>query len=269
MQAFELCIPTKIIFGESRVSEVGKLAKQYGDKLLMVYGMGSIKKNGSYDKVVKSLSNAGIKFIEHPDVKSNPVLSHTIKGVEIVKKQNLKLILAVGGGSVMDEAKAISIGACTNDNVWDLATGKAEIKASLPVITVVTIPATSSEMNATSVLTNEQLNRKEGFANAHMYPKLSILDPELTYSISLKQTAYSAADIISHIFEGYLTHNDNFVPMQNRYCENIIKTIIECMDILIKDSKEGQASSNSRAGKRGRRICPYNGYTRISLFSWS
>lgn len=241
MQAFELYIPTKIIFGEGRIFEVGEFAKEHGNKLLLVYGMGSIKKNGVYDKVVKSLNNANINFVEYPGVKSNPILAHTYKGIEIAKEEKVDLILAVGGGSVMDEAKAISIGACSDSDVWDLVTGKAEIKASLPIITAATIPATSSEMNATSVLTNEKLHRKEGFTNSCMYPKLSILDPELTYSIPLNQTAYSAADIISHILEGYLTHNDKFVPMQNRYCENIIKTVIECMDILLKNSEDGQA----------------------------
>jgi alcohol dehydrogenase YqhD (iron-dependent ADH family) len=242
VQAFELCIPTRIIFGEGTVNNLGDVVKQFGSNAFLVtYDKSFMKKIGIYQKVLNSLNNAGIKVTEHFGVKSNPSIEDARKAIKVVKKSKPDVIIAVGGGSVIDEAKAIGIGACSKDDIWDLVTGKAEIKASLPVVTVVTIPATSSEMNATCVMTNEKLKRKEGFGNPLMYPKVSILDPQLTYTIPLKQTAYSATDIISHIFEGYLAHNDSFVPMQNRYCENIIKTTIECMNKLLKNPKDAQS----------------------------
>ena len=190
-----------------------------------------------------SIKKAGVSAVEFYGVKSNPTVAHARQAIEIVKKEKPDVILAVGGGSVMDEAKAISVAALSDADVWEIAQGKVETKKSIPLVCVVTIPATSSEMNCVSVMSNDDLKRKEGFYNPLMYPKVSILDPELTYSIPVKQTAYSAADIISHLFEGYLTHTDSFVPMQNRYCEGMVKTVMDCMDILLDDPKNAQARS--------------------------
>ncbi|MBN1299555.1 MAG: iron-containing alcohol dehydrogenase [Actinobacteria bacterium] len=235
MKDFEFCIPTKIVFGKDRIREIGAFAKKYGKKLLLVYGQSSIKKNGVYDKVVKSLDAAGLKYTEFSGVKSNPVLSHVNKGIEIAKKENVDFVLAVGGGSAIDEAKAIASGLCYDGNVWDFYNGKKTIEETLPILTIPTLPAAASEMNGGSVITNEQTRQKFGIIDDHLFPAVSILDPLVTFSVPLDYTAYGAVDAISHLTEGYFTHDDNWVPIQDRYVEGLVRTIIESTDIVLKN----------------------------------
>ncbi len=244
MKDFELCIPTKIVFGKNRVAEVAKYVSQYGKTLLLVYGMNSIKKSGIYDKVTQALKKEGLNIIEHPGVKSNPVLSHVKKGIALAKKEKVNVILAVGGGSVIDESKAIAAGACYNGDVWDFFEDKAKIKKALPVITVLTISATASEMNNVSVVTNEERKQKFGFGNDNFYPKVSILDPTVTYTIPANYSAYSGVDAIIHAIEGYFTHENKWLPIQDRYVEGIVKTLIESTDIILKkpDDYDGRAT---------------------------
>jgi len=135
----------------------------------------------------------------------------------------------------------MAMGAFYDGDVWDLATGKGEVDKALPIVTVLTIPATSSEMNCTSVISNDAEKRKEGFVNPMMFPKVSILDPELTYSIPFLQTAISATDVVSHLMEGYINHNDPWAPMQDRFAQGMIKTIFDCIEKLQKDPKDAQA----------------------------
>lgn len=242
MFPFEYYIPTKIIFGEGTVQQIGNIASSYGKKVLLVsYEESFIEQIGLLEKVMKPLKDSDLDVVTHFGVKSNPTVEHVRLGVLKVKSERPDVIIAVGGGSVMDEAKAISLAGLTDVDIWDLASGTSQAEKALPLITVVTIPATSSEMNSTSVISNDELRRKEGFANPLMYPRVSILDPELTYSIPIQQTAYSAADIISHLMEGYINHTDPFVPMQDRYAQGMIKTIFDCMDRLLKDPKDKQA----------------------------
>jgi alcohol dehydrogenase YqhD (iron-dependent ADH family) len=235
MENFEFHIPTKIVFGKDTINEVGKKAVNFGKKLLMVYGMGSIKKSGTYDKVIKSLRHENLEVIEFPGVKSNPVLSHAKEGIRLAKANKVDFILAVGGGSVIDEAKAIAAGALFEGNVWDFYTSKATVKAALPIIVVLTIPASSSEMNSNSAITNEAIKRKAGFHSPFLYPSISILDPTVTYTIPSNYIAYSAADEVSHLLEGYFTHSDEWSPIQNRYAEGLVKTIIESAEKALKD----------------------------------
>ena len=244
MKSFEFHIPTKIVFGEGKISLIGSYAEQYGKKLLLVYGKGSIKKNGVYNKVVKSLNDVHLDFIEYTGVKSNPVLSHVNEGIKLARKEKVDFILAVGGGSVIDEAKAIAAGLCYDGNVWDFYDGTAKIKEALPVLTILTIPATASEMNGGTVISNEQTRQKFGFIDEHLFPKLSILDPTATYSISPDYTAYGAVDAISHATEGYFTHDSGWYPVQDRIVEGLVKTIIESTEIVLKkpDDYYGRAT---------------------------
>jgi alcohol dehydrogenase YqhD (iron-dependent ADH family) len=241
MKNFELCIPTKIVFGRGRVSEIGSYAKEYGKKLLLVYGKNSIKKSGIYDNVMKSLNDADLTVFEHPGVKSNPLLSHTKEGILIAKSKKVDFILGVGGGSVIDEAKAIAAGALYEGNVWDFYKGTAKIKAALPVLSVLTIPATASEMNGGTVITNEETIQKYGFIDDHLLPKVSILDPTVTYTIPANYTAYSAVDAIAHLIEGYFTHNQNPHPIQDRYVEGLVKTIMESAEVILKNPLDYEA----------------------------
>ena len=202
MYPFEFNMPTKAVFGEGKVAEIGKMAADFGKKaLLLTYDEDFVKKIGFYQKVVESCKAAGVELISVFGVKSNPTVEHATGVIAKVKAEKPDVIIALGGGSVMDEAKFVGIASQYNGDPWDLASGKAPIEKTLPVITVVTIPATSSELNGTSVMSYEKVQRKEGFANPVMRPKAAILDPELTYSIPIQQTAYSAADIISHLLE--------------------------------------------------------------------
>lgn len=243
MYPFELCLPTKVIFGDDAVQKTGDIAAEFGKKaFVLTYDKKLMQSIGIYSKVIGPLKEKGIEIVEFFGVKSNPTIEHTREAIRLVKKEKPDVLIAVGGGSVMDEAKAIGVGAEYGGDVWDLCSGAAPIEKSIPLIAVVTIPATSSEMNCVSVMSNDEIKRKDGFASPVMYPKVAILDPSLTYTIPVKQTAYSAADIISHAFEGYLTHN-TYAPFQDRYCESVVKTIMECMDRILENPSDADARS--------------------------
>jgi NADP-dependent alcohol dehydrogenase len=238
MKNFDFHVPTKIIFGEGTVPRIGSEAKVYGKKLLLVYGRSSIKKSGLYDKVTASLKEAGLEIVEHPGVRPNPVLSHLHKGVEIAKKEKVDFILGVGGGSVIDESKGIAAGAVTDIDPWNFYIGKENIKGALPVLSILTIPATGTEMNNSSVVTNDETKEKVGFMNVNLYPKVSILDPTVTYTVGPDYTAYSAVDAISHLFEGYFTHTAGWLPIQDRIVEGLVKSIIESTEIILDNPED-------------------------------
>ena len=242
MYPFEYHIPTKIIFGEGTVKRAGEVAAGFGKKAMLVsYDEELIKQIGFYDKAMEPLKQAGIEVLPLFGVKSNPDVTLVREGVKICKEQKPDVVIALGGGSVIDTAKAIAVGACYDGDVWDFPEGKAEIKAALPIMTILTIPATSSEMNPVSVMNNDEIRRKDGFVSPYMYPTVSILDPELTYTLPLKQTAISAADIVSHLMEGYINHKLEWAPMQDRFSQGMIRTIIDSMKRLQKDLSDKEA----------------------------
>lgn len=242
MYAFEFSMPTKIKFGEGVVADVGKEAQEFGKKaLLLSYDEDFVKKVGFFDKVAASCKDAGVEMLAAFGVKSNPTVEHALDVLETIRLEKPNVIIAVGGGSVIDEAKFLGIAAKYEGDPWDLVIGKAPINDSLPVIAVVTIPATSSELNVVSVMSYEKIQRKEGFGNPIMRPKVAILDPELTFTIPEKQTAYSAADVISHLMESYFGHTLEWAPFQDRYCQGGIRTIIECMDRLLVNPADKEA----------------------------
>ena len=240
MKNFVFYNPTKIVFGKGTASQVGEEVKAIGRKVMLVYGMSHIKQTGLYDEIIKSLSRAGVKFLEYPGVKPNPVLSHTREGIAQVKKENVDAILAVGGGSVIDESKAIAAGAVTRHDIWDFFTGERSVKDALPLGTVLTIPAAGSEMNGGMVITNEETGEKFGFGAEPLHPKFSILDPSLTFSIPTNYSAYSAVDSISHLIEGYFTCEDDWTPIQDRYVEGLVKTIMECTEKILAEPDDYQ-----------------------------
>jgi alcohol dehydrogenase YqhD (iron-dependent ADH family) len=242
MYPFEFSLPSKIKFGEGAVSDVGKAALEFGKKaLLLTYDENFVKQVGFFQKVAKSCEEAGVELVSCFGVKSNPTVEHALGVLEIVHKSKPDVIIALGGGSAIDEAKFVGIASKCEGDPWDLVTGKTPITSSLPVIAVVTIPATSSEVNVVSVMSYEKIQRKEGFGNAIMLPKVAILDPELTYSIPLKQTAYSAADIISHLLESYFGHTLEWAPFQDRFCQSGVRTIIDCMNRILVNPKDKEA----------------------------
>ncbi|MDR1885495.1 MAG: iron-containing alcohol dehydrogenase [Synergistaceae bacterium] len=242
MFPFEFVMPTKVVFGAGEVSKVGREVLSFGKKAMLVtYDEQFVKSVGFYDKVKKSCDEAGVTLVEFFGVKSNPTAEHAAEGIRIAKEQKPDVIIGLGGGSAMDTAKYIGVGALYDGDTWDFPLGRATIQQTLPVITVVTIPATSSELNGTAVITNETLRRKDGFASPVMRPKVTILDPELTYSIPIRQTAYSAADIVSHLLEHYLGHQLEFAPYQDYFCQGGIRSIMDCMDRLLVNPSDPDA----------------------------
>ena len=242
MVPFEFVLPTKIIFGSGEVRQVGKEAYTFGTKALLVtYDEEFVKSVGLYDKLKKSCDDAGVALLEFFGVKSNPTVEQAAAGIALAKKEKPDIIIALGGGSVIDTAKYIGIAALYDGDPWDFATGKTTIERTIPVVAVVTIPATSSELNGTSVMNNETLKRKDGFLSLVMRPKVAILDPELTYSIPQRQTAYSAADIVSHLLEHYLGHQLAFAPYQDHFCQGGIRSIMECMDRILENPADPDA----------------------------
>jgi alcohol dehydrogenase YqhD (iron-dependent ADH family) len=241
MQEFVFHNPTKIIFGEGKIAELGGEAKAHGKKALLVYGMGSVKKNGVYDQAVASLTEAGIEIVEFGGVKSNPMMSYARKGVELAKAEQVDMVVAIGGGSVIDTSKSICAGAVTETDILEFFVFTSNVETALPLLAVVTIPAAGSEMNGGMVLTRDDTLDKLGTCNyPPLYPKVSILDPTVTYTLPQSYTAYSAADSMSHLLEGYLTQTDEWTPIQDRYVEGLCKSIMEAADRAVADPSDFQ-----------------------------
>jgi len=206
MTNFIYNIPTKIIFGKDEHKNVGKIINDYGIKrVLLHYGGGSIKANGCYDDIIKSLNEAGIIYFELPGVQPNPKVSLVRKGVEICKKENIQLILAVGGGSVIDSAKAIGFSALGDNDPWDYFEGIVKPSKVIPVGVVLTLSASGSEMSSSCVISNDELALKRGCGSELNRPLFSILNPELTYTVNKYQTACGIVDIMMHTLERYMT----------------------------------------------------------------
>ncbi len=233
MENFVYQNTTKIIFGRDTDKEVGREVKEYTDKVLFHYGGGSIKKYGVYESVINSLAGEGIKIIELSGAKPNPVLETVYEGIELCRKENINFILSVGGGSVIDSAKAIALGVPYEGDVWDFFDGKAKPENALPTGVVLTIPAAGSESSDVSVITNEKVKVKKGYHHQFIRPVFAILNPQLTYTLPPFQSAAGAADIISHVLERYFTHSKN-VDLTDRLCESTIKTVIKNTPVVLK-----------------------------------
>ncbi|MDC7225711.1 MAG: iron-containing alcohol dehydrogenase [Spirochaetales bacterium] len=238
MNNFEFRNPVQIVFGKKTEERAGELAAQYGaKKVLLHYGGGSIKKSGLYDRIVKSLESSGIVWAELPGVKPNPRLSLVREGVTLCREENIDLILAVGGGSVIDSAKAIGIGVKYDGDVWDFYTGKAEPQESLPTAVVLTIPAAGSESSQGSVITNEDGGLKRPVNAACMFPAFSICNPELAFTLPVHQIAAGTADIFAHMHERYFT-NIKHVDLTDRLIEAGMRNIIHHAPRLLDASED-------------------------------
>lgn len=234
MENFVFHNPTKLIFGKDQLEQLKAEVSNYGKKVLLVYGGGSIKKNGLYDRVLSLLSEVEVEVHELSGVEPNPRLSTAQKGVEICKKEGIDFLLAVGGGSTIDCTKLIAAGAKYDGDAWDLVTRKVLAEEALPFGTVLTLAATGSEMNAGSVITNWETKEKYGWGSPATFPQFSILDPTFTFTVPRDQTIYGMVDMMSHVFEQYF-HNVKNTPAQDRMCEGILKTVIETAPKLVND----------------------------------
>ncbi|MEB9832297.1 iron-containing alcohol dehydrogenase [Bacillus cereus] len=234
MQNFVFRNPTKLIFGKGQLEQLKTEIPQFGKKVLLVYGGGSIKRNGIYDNVISILKNINAEVFELTGVEPNPRVSTVKKGIQICKENGVEFILAVGGGSVIDCTKAIAAGSKYDGDVWDIVTKKTFANEALPFGTVLTLAATGSEMNAGSVITNWETNEKYGWGSPVTFPQFSILDPVHTTSVPKDQTIYGMVDIMSHVLEQYFHHGTN-TELQDRYCEAVLKTVIETAPKLLSD----------------------------------
>lgn len=231
MHDFEFHNPTKIIFGRDKEEGIGPLLQEdRHSKVLLVYGSQSVKKSGLLDRVKDNLSHHLVNYVEFGGVVSNPVLSHTRKGVELAKAEKVDAVLAVGGGSVLDEAKAIAVGALAGCDVWEFFLGK-QVTAALPIYTILTLAATGSEMNGNSVVTNEDTKQKYNIASPLVYPEVSILNPQLTCSVPQDYSTYGAVDAIAHVIEAYFTKKPG-TRLQDRLVESIVKTVIASQNVI-------------------------------------
>ncbi|MFH1197837.1 MAG: iron-containing alcohol dehydrogenase [bacterium] len=244
MNNFEFYNPTKLFFGKGEISKIGNEIKKYNvTKVLLIYGKASIFNNRVYDQVSASLIKSGVEFIECGGVKPNPVLSKVHEVIELCRKENVDGILAVGGGSVLDSAKAIAAGFFYEGDVWDAFEGKVQLSKTLPLFTILTLSATGSEMNAWAVITNEDENKKWAFsAGESSYPKVTVLDPTAQFSLPRAQTVNGAVDAMAHIFELYFDPTKN-TDVQDEIAEGLLRTIIKHTPVLLTKPD----NENSRA----------------------
>ncbi|MBN2669168.1 MAG: iron-containing alcohol dehydrogenase [Bacteroidales bacterium] len=226
MHSFEFYNPTRLIFGESKIETLNKYIVQT-HKVLVVYGGGSIKRNGIYEKVSKALS--GNNWVEFSGIEPNPKLETLMKAVELARNEQVDFILAVGGGSVIDGVKFIASAIhFKEEDPWQIVlSGGQLIKEVVPFGTILTLPATGSEMNAGSVITNGKAEEKRVFSNPKCFPKFSILDPIVIASLPKKQIANGIVDAMVHILEQYLTASEQATPIQDGYAETLLRTLIE------------------------------------------
>lgn len=226
--------PTRLVFGKNQIQTLKDELGNFGKKVLVVYGGGSIKRNGLYDEVMNELKKMDAEVSELSGVEPNPRVSTVRRGVEICKEKGIDTLLAVGGGSVIDCTKAIAAGAKYDGDVWDLITLKAQPQEALPFGTILTLAATGSEMNSGSVITNWETQEKYGWGSPLVFPKFSILDPTYTFSVPRDQTIYGIVDMMSHVFEQYF-HNATNTPLQDRFAESILLTVMEAAPKLLED----------------------------------
>ena len=243
MLNFDYSIPTKIFFGKDKIDVLAENVKKYGSKVLIVYGGGSIKKSGLYGKIIDIFNKNEINFSELSGVEPNPRISSVRKGIELCRENKIELILAVGGGSVIDCSKVIAAGYYYDGDAWDIVLDQNKISKVLPIASILTLAATGSEMDAGAVITNLETSEKLGTHNKDMAPKFSILDPTYTFSVPANQTAAGTADIMSHIFEVYFS-NTSEAYVQNRMAEALLKTCINYGEKAITDPKNYEARSN-------------------------
>lgn len=235
MNSFSFYNPVKIHFGKGSINQLQKELPAYGKNILVVYGGGSIKKNGVYEDVMAQLQALQMNVYELSGVEPNPRVSTARKGIEICKEHQIDIVLAVGGGSVIDCSKLIVAGAVTDVDAWDIVLKKHIPTSALPLATVLTLSATASEMNSGSVITNWETKEKFGWGSQHTFPKFSILDPTYTYTVPTDQTVNGIVDTMTHIFEQYF-HNATNTPLTDEMCFGILRTIIEVAPKVLKDA---------------------------------
>lgn len=244
MNSFIYDIPVKVYFGRDQLSHLGTELRKFGRRVLLTYGGGSIKRNGLYYRVVSELRNADMEVYELSGIEPNPRIESVRQGVAMCKEHNIDVLLAVGGGSTIDATKFMAAGACVEHDAWEFfGAGAKPIERALPIVTILTLSATGSEMDTGGVITNLETGDKLGRLAQPLLPKVSFLDPTLTYSVSAYQTACGAADIMSHIMEVYFNMNKDLF-MLDCFMEGMLKTVVKYAPIAIAEPENYEARAN-------------------------
>ena len=243
MNSFVYNIPVKVYFGENQLIHLGEELSKYGKRVLLTYGGGTIKKIGLYDKVIEEIDTAGLEVYELSGIEPNPRINSVREGAQLCKDKNIDVLLAVGGGSTIDATKWIAAGACVDFDPWDFLSKKVSVKKALPILTVLTLAATGSEMDNGGVISNPETKDKIGLGADPLLPKVSFLDPTYTYTVSQYQTACGAADMMSHIIEVYF-NMDQDLYMLDTFMEGMMKTIIKYAPIAMKEPDNYEARAN-------------------------
>ncbi len=244
MNSFVYNIPTKVYFGVNQLHNLGAEISVYGKRVLMTYGGGSIKRTGLYDRVMTELKNSGAEVYELGGIAPNPRVSSVREGARICKEHNIDVLLAVGGGSTIDCTKWIAASACVDHDAWDFFNEKkAPVNKALPIITILTLAATGSEMDSGGVISNPETNDKIGRLSPLLFPKVSFLDPTVTYTVNRYQTACGTADIFSHICEQYFNLNED-LEMLDQIMEALMRTLIQFAPVALKKPEDYEARAN-------------------------
>ncbi len=233
MENFNIYNPTSLHFGNNALNSLGPVLLETGRKVLLVYGKGSIKKSGLYDQLMTLLKKSGLEVYEYSGIKSNPVIEDVDKAAEVGRKYKVDLVLAVGGGSVIDSGKIISITIPVQHSGWDFFTGKAKAQSALPLFAILTLAATGSEMNPFAVVSNPETQQKSAYGSPLTFPKHSFLDPQLTFSVPRNYTAFGIADLIAHCFEAWFGIGE--ASLSDRFIISIVKEAMQYGPPLLDD----------------------------------
>jgi alcohol dehydrogenase YqhD (iron-dependent ADH family) len=233
MENFTAYNPTTLHFGKNILTGLGPVLNEFGTRVLLVYGKGSVKKSGLYDRIMDGLKTEGFVVSEFGGIKSNPVIEDVDAAAAIGREHQVDVILAVGGGSVIDSAKIISVAIPVQHPAWDFFTGKAKAAAAIPMVTVLTLAATGTEMNPFAVVSNHALGLKSAYGSPLTFPKHSFLDPELTLTVPKDYTAYGIADLIAHCFEAWFGIGET--TLTDRFVISIVKEAMEYGPKLLGD----------------------------------
>ena len=244
MNNFVYNIPTKVYFGENQLSHLGEELKKFGNRVLLTYGGGSIKKMGLYDKVMEEMKKSGLEVFELSGIEPNPRIDSVRKGAQMCKEHNIDVLLAVGGGSTIDATKFMAAGACVDHDPWDFFNEKkAPINKALPIVTILTLSATGSEMDTAAVISNPETNDKIGRLDPNVLPRISFLDPTNTYSVNKYQTVCGSVDIMSHIIEVYFNMEPDLF-MLDTFMEGMMKTVVKYAPIAMQEPDNYEARAN-------------------------
>ncbi|MBQ9986884.1 MAG: iron-containing alcohol dehydrogenase [Erysipelotrichales bacterium] len=235
--------PVKVYFGKDQLQHLGSEVSKFGKRVLLTYGGGSIKKTGLYDRVMEVLKASGLEVFEMSGIEPNPRIETVRRGAGMCKEHEIDVILAVGGGSTIDCSKWIAAGACVDFDPWDFFGKNVVVEKALPLVTILTLAATGSEMNMGGVISNLETKQKMGRASVHLFPKVSFLDPTLTYTVNQYQTACGSADIMSHIMETYFNPNESMY-MIDSFMEGMMRTVIKYAPIAYNEPENYEARAN-------------------------